>query len=55
MNLNDKKSNDNNRKIVVNKNMKDHGNDPFFVKKAEASKKVIEKYGIPEKLVTNQK
>ena len=44
-----------NPKIVVNKNMKDHGNDPFFVKKAEASKKTIEKYGFPKQLLTANK
>lgn len=36
--------------IVVNRNMKSHGNDPFFAKKAEASKKTIEKYGLPKQL-----
>lgn len=27
--------------------VKDYGNEPFFLQKAEASKKVIEKYGLP--------
>ena len=44
-----------NPKIVVNKNMKDYSNDPFFAKKAEASKKTIEKYGLPKQLLTNKK
>ena len=45
----------NNPKIVVNPNLEDHGNDPFFVKKAEASKKVIEKYGLPKQLIAVKK
>jgi len=44
-----------NPKIVVNKNMKDHSDDPFFAKKAEASKKTIEKYGLPKQLLTSKK
>lgn len=56
MNLGDKKNGKVvNPKIVVNKNMKDHSNDPFFVKKAEASKKTIEKYGLPKQLLTTKK
>lgn len=56
MNLGDNK-NDKiiNPKIVVNKNMKDHSNDPFFAKKAAASKKTIEKYGLPKQLLTSKK
>jgi hypothetical protein len=30
---------------------KDYANDPFFVKKRERAKKVIDKYGIPEKFL----
>lgn len=56
MNLGDKKNGKVvNPKIVVNKNMKDHSNDPFFVQKVEASKKTIEKYGLPKQLLTNKK
>jgi hypothetical protein len=55
MNSRDKKSKSSNPKIVVNQNIKDHSNDPFFVQKAEASKKVIEKYGLPKNLVANKK
>jgi hypothetical protein len=55
MNSRDKKNRSSNSKIVVNQNMKDHSNDPFFVQKAEASKKVIQKYGLPKNLVAGKK
>lgn len=56
MNLGDKKNGKIiNLKIVVNKNMKDHSTDPFFVKKVEASKKTIEKYGLPKQLLIAKK
>ncbi|MFT4152407.1 hypothetical protein [Parafilimonas sp.] len=29
----------------------DYGNDPFFVKKADDSKKFLEKHGFPEELL----
>jgi hypothetical protein len=44
-----------NSKIVVNPELKDHRDDPFFVKKAEASRKVIEKYGLPTHFPTEEK
>lgn len=31
--------------------VKDYGNDPFFVKKAEESKAFLEKHGIPKELL----
>ncbi len=43
------------RKGVVDPKMKDHGNHPFFVKSNEASKKVIEKYGLPKEWVEEMK
>ncbi len=55
MNIKRKKNKFLNPKIVVNPDMKDHGNDPFIIKKVEASKKVIQKYGLPKKLVNGQK
>jgi hypothetical protein len=55
MNSRDKKNKSSNSKIVVKQNMKDHSNDPFFIKKAEASKKVIEKYGLPKNLLVGKK
>jgi hypothetical protein len=35
-------------KAVVSPDVKDYSNEPFFIKKAEASKKIIEKYGLPK-------
>ena len=40
---------------VLNSKVKDYGNEPFFVEKAEASKKIIEKYGLPKQLIANKK
>jgi hypothetical protein len=34
-------------RIVVNPNMRDYSNDPFFIKKAEKSKEMIMKVGLP--------
>jgi hypothetical protein len=42
-------------KIVMNPKLKDHRNDPFFVKKAETSRKVIEKYGLPTRFPAEEK
>lgn len=36
-------------KGIVSSAVKDYSNDPFFVKKAEAAKAVIEKIGLPKK------
>ena len=37
------------KKAVINPNMKDLGKDPYFVKKAEAAKQLLDKYGVPKK------
>ena len=37
-------------KIKVDPNMKDHSNDPYVVKKNEAAKRTIEKYGLSSEL-----
>jgi hypothetical protein len=57
MNWRDKKSSSSaiNPKIIVNGNMKTHENDPFFIKKAEESKKIMEKYGLPKELIPEKK
>ncbi len=34
--------------------VKDYGNDPFFVKKAEESKAFLEKHGFPNDLLTKR-
>lgn len=35
-------------KGVVSKSVRDYGNDPFFIKKAEEGRKFLEKAGFPE-------
>ena len=45
----------NTKKVEVNPAMKDYGKEPFFVQKAEASKKTIKKYGIPASMATARK
>ena len=42
-------------KAVVSHDVKDYSKEPFFIKKAEASKKVIEKYGLPKQFVAGGK
>jgi len=34
-------------KAIVSKEVKDYGNDPFFIKKANASQNFLEKNGFP--------
>ncbi len=34
--------------VVINPLVKDYGNDPFFVKKADKAKETIDKYGLPK-------
>jgi hypothetical protein len=35
-------------KAVVNSTVRDYGNEPFFVKKANDSKQFLEKHGFPK-------
>lgn len=42
-------------KTVVSNAVKDYSKESFFVQKAEASKKVIEKYGLPKHFVAGGK
>jgi len=35
----------------VSSEVKDHGNDPFFIQKANESKAFLEKHGFPEELL----
>jgi hypothetical protein len=35
-------------KSIISKSVRDYGNDPFFVKKAERSRKFLEKHGFPD-------
>jgi len=39
------------KEVVVSKGVKDYSKEPFFIQQAEASKKVIEKYGLPEHFI----
>ena len=41
-------------KTRVSSKVKDYGNDPFFVEKAERSKAFLEKNGFPKELVTKK-
>ena len=36
---------------IISSEVKDYGNDPFFIKKANDSKAFLEKHGFPEELV----
>ena len=46
-----KKKNKVTKKYTIVSNMKDYSKDPFVVKKVEAAKKTIEKYGLPKELL----
>lgn len=41
-------------KANANNKVKDYGNDPFFVEKAERSKAFLEKNGFPKELVVKK-
>ena len=51
---NKKQSKSKTSKIKNAKKVKDYGNDPFFIKKAEESKAFLEKHGFPKELVTKK-
>jgi hypothetical protein len=36
---------------IISSEVKDYGNDPFFIKKANESKAFLEKHGFPEELM----
>jgi len=40
---------------VVKSDSRDYSNDPFFIKKRERAKEVIDKHGIPEHFLKNAK
>lgn len=48
---NKKKENKNTSATIVSDKVKDYGNDPYFVKKADESKAFLEKHGFPEQLM----
>ncbi len=41
-------------KSTISKGVKDYGTDPFFVKKANNSKRFLEKHGFPEELLSKK-
>lgn len=43
------------KKAVVDKNVKDYSNDPFFVKKREMALKLIKKSGLPDSFTKKKK
>ncbi|MFL9482492.1 hypothetical protein ACI6Q2_06905 [Chitinophagaceae bacterium LWZ2-11] len=38
-------------KNIISNKVKDYGNDPVFLKKAEESKKFLEKHGFPNEIL----
>jgi hypothetical protein len=38
-------------KAIVSTSVKDYSNEPFFIKKADSAKKLIDKYGLPKQLL----
>ncbi len=38
-------------KGTISKDVKDYGNDPYFVKKADDSQAFLEKHGFPEEIL----
>jgi hypothetical protein len=37
--------------VVIDTSMRDYSNEPFFIKKADSAKKLIDKYGLPKQLL----
>jgi hypothetical protein len=52
--INKKQSKSKPSKIKKAKKVKDYGNDPFFIKKAEESRAFLEKNGFPKELLTKK-
>jgi hypothetical protein len=40
---------------TIDPSMKDYSKDPFFIRKAEQSRKTMEKYGFPKELIEGNK
>jgi len=53
MPANSKKS-DKKLKTSTSRTVKNYGDQPYFIKKAEASRKVVEKYGLPPGLTVSK-
>jgi hypothetical protein len=41
-------------KSVVSKKVRDYGNEPFFIKKANESQTFLEKHGFPQELLNKR-
>lgn len=41
--------------VILESGLRDYSTDPFFKKKRERAKEVLDKYGIPEHFLTNSK
>jgi hypothetical protein len=50
----EKKPNDQRINAIISNNVKDHGNDPFVLKKAADSKAFLEKHGFPEEVISKK-
>jgi hypothetical protein len=42
-------------KGTISSSVKDYSNDPYFIRKDELSKKMVEKYGLPKELIKDKK
>jgi hypothetical protein len=52
--INMKQSKSKPSKTKSTKKVKDYGNDPLFIKKAEESRAFLEKHGFPKELLTKK-
>ncbi len=41
-------------KVTVCKNMQDYSKEPYFVKRLEAAREAIKKWGVPEQILTGK-
>ena len=55
MSSNSKKKNKKSGAVGDDYKVRDYSNEPYFIKKAEASKKVVEKYGLPKEWLKEKK
>lgn len=40
--------------VIISNEVRDYGNEPFFVKKADDSKKFLEEHGFPEAFIKHK-
>jgi hypothetical protein len=46
-----KKTSSKEMSVAIDTSMRDYSNEPFFIKKADSAKKLIDKYGLPKQLL----